>query len=452
MWDFRGMLLFATCTVATALLQQQPRRAQALKFTSFHEADSATTLVVDCTHPTCRQLTHHLKVKGQRELHLGLSSLRADSTTEQVLLAVNSPSLPLAPFRHVSTNHFDVDSFLSVWTACNPQVALSHYNVLKVAAMIGDFRELSLSSEDGDETAFKALALVCWLNSEEKRLFYKPFEGSISRAMGEGEEGDEKFNYFLPKFQEVLEDPMKFADEWEEEYQRVVQEYSMLHFSGIGGGSPSSSSSSSFEHFRDISLVVVRSPSPCHYYALFSASIGADVVLSIYSGNRYELEIKYTTYIDLHSRPCLPRVELEPLVKRLNELELELKLKLQLELGTETETKTKTKPKTDVKADQAVEWFANRINDSGPLCRLEAKAAKHLTKAERYGHPFERPIYSSSIPPAVFEATVRSFFAHAYASSSSSSSSSSSPQRCRKDWTWADYTAFNRNIDWSKTW
>jgi hypothetical protein len=36
---------------------------------------------------------------------------------------------------------------------------------------------------------------------------------------------------------------------------------------------------------------------------------------------------------------------------------------------------------------------------AGPMLRLERQGDR-LTKAQRYGHPYERPIYSSNIPPS----------------------------------------------------
>ena len=44
-------------------------------------------------------------------------------------------------------------------------------------------------------------------------------------------------------------------------------------------------------------------------------------VLSIYDNNRYELEYKYTTWVDIVSRPTLPRIDLSPLANQLNQLE-----------------------------------------------------------------------------------------------------------------------------------
>lgn len=45
-----------------------------------------------------------------------------------------------------------------------------------------------------------------------------------------------------------------------------------------------------------------------------------------------------------------------------------------------------------------LQWVANSLTDTGPLLRLQRRG-ENLTKAQRYGHPYERPIYSSAIPP-----------------------------------------------------
>lgn len=410
----QGALLFASSTLGLAGLQSLRKQAlinsHQISFISFESASPESTLVVDCTHPHCRQLTHHLKLLGQRELHLDTVKFKGDSSTEQVLLAIKASSL--SPFATVTSNHWDVDSFLCCWSCINPQLALQHHDVIREAARIGDFRELWLGddADSNSEASFKALALVCWLNSEEKRLFYKPFESSISRAGGE-EDSDGKWEYFLPLFAEVVADPAKFCDQWQEEYLRVLQEYNMLHAQpDPGKGSPLCK----IETFPDISFVCVRGNcEPLHYYSLFSPSRGFDIVLSMWQGNRYELEIKYTTYITLASRPSLPRVELEALAKTLNACEKETQ-------GGD------------------VHWFANRITDSGPILRLDS-ASKHLSKAERYGHPFERPIHPSSIDPDVFLGTVVDYLRFALAESTPA----------RKDWSWPELHSYNKGIDWS---
>lgn len=66
---------------------------------------------------------------------------------------------------------------------------------------------------------------------------------------------------------------------------------------------------------EDLGLTFVHAPQPLHYYSLFSWSAGTDVVVAMYSGNRYEVECKYTQFVVLHSRPVWPRVNLAPLAE-----------------------------------------------------------------------------------------------------------------------------------------
>ena len=95
-------------------------------------------------------------------------------------------------------------------------------------------------------------------------MFYKPFEGSISRKeLGE----EEKFNFFLPLFASILEDPMKYNNQWREEYNNIILGYKKLHKDGGGN----------IESYGDISLVILSLIEPIHYYALFSATVGFDM-------------------------------------------------------------------------------------------------------------------------------------------------------------------------------
>ena len=67
-----------------------------------------------------------------------------------------------------------------------------------------------------------------------------------------------------------------------------------------------------------IGLAIARPDGPMHYYSLFSRSLGSDVLLTVYPGNKYELEAKYTQYVQFHSRPVWPRLDFGPLAKVCN--------------------------------------------------------------------------------------------------------------------------------------
>ena len=308
--------------------------------------------------------------------------LRDDTSAGAVLRALRHPATPGLEARAVTANHFDVDGFIGVWSLLQPELALRHEELLRSVAALGDFRELDFLHP----LAAHALQLVCWLNAEEKALFYEPF-GAPTRRRREDEASAEKFAWFLPRFAAVLEKPEAGRAAWQPEYDRVQAAVARLQ-----------APPTQRRHYPEIALAVVATSAPAPYYALFGPTVGSDIVLSLYEGQRYELEYKYTTWIDLESRPTLPRLPLAPLVARLNALE------------------------TSGRA-----WAADGITDTGPLLRL---AGKKISKAERYADPDGRPIYASSILPDDLEREVVAFFRAGYAGI-----------EAKKYWTWAEVKA-----------
>eukprot|EP00467_Chlorarachnion_reptans_P000782 CAMPEP_0114534710 /NCGR_PEP_ID=MMETSP0109-20121206/27994_1 /TAXON_ID=29199 /ORGANISM="Chlorarachnion reptans, Strain CCCM449" /LENGTH=966 /DNA_ID=CAMNT_0001718159 /DNA_START=523 /DNA_END=3421 /DNA_ORIENTATION=+ len=327
------------------------------------------------------------------------------SSSDGVLTAIKLNHPLITKNNYISTNHFDIDSFVSVWSYLNRDLAIKFDQVLREVARIGDFRELRLE----ESFQLKALKLCCWLNTVEKKNFYEPFESSTEK-----DDSDvEKFEYFLPKFSLVLEDPDSFKKDWSDEYARVIFDYALINKTKIEGlvEEPDASLKArvNVKKYKNIDLVLVSCPDPVHYYALFSVGRDFDIVVSIYDEQRYEVELKYTTYVDI-DRPVLPRVSLEPLVRVLNSYE-----------------------------NGDLRWHAPSFKDSGPLLRLdpvtedEARAEdrgledkkrdKHkrgfprirkLSKAQRYGNPFGRPIYSSNLESSAFKAIVLSYFRWGY--------------------------------------
>eukprot|EP00241_Pyramimonas_parkeae_P017185 CAMPEP_0114291176 /NCGR_PEP_ID=MMETSP0059-20121206/8342_1 /TAXON_ID=36894 /ORGANISM="Pyramimonas parkeae, Strain CCMP726" /LENGTH=628 /DNA_ID=CAMNT_0001412647 /DNA_START=195 /DNA_END=2082 /DNA_ORIENTATION=+ len=344
------------------------------------------TLVVDCLHPTCPTLTHH---KGGRTP----DDFKADTSGETVLNAIKAEADVLNQVKFVTCNHYDIDGLVAVWAAMHPTEALKHHDLLRQASIIGDLRELDLDAPMAKE----ALHLCCWSNAVERSLFYRPFDGS------ESEGANEKYGYFLPRLRDVLiglerGKASSVCSEGQEEYAQVVDHLRVVC-------EPSCVKKAIPEH----SLIVLTPAHPVHYYALFSKTIGYDVLLTMYPGNRYELECKYTGYVDIVSRPVMPRIDMSPLVKFLNTLETLVD----------------------------VQWTCSRFTDSGPIMRLDSLSNK-LTKAQRYGNPCERPIFSSSVRPEQMQMLVESFFEHALLGVS--------PKRF---WTWEELQRINRSMDWA---
>ncbi len=323
-------------------------------FIPFHELNNREAIIVDGAHSSGLILSHW---KGQNNIE-GI----ADDTSAGIVINAIIHNHPGLRYELITATHFDIDGLVGVWSLFEPGLALQYEKVLKAVARIGDFRELNLSLEEDDA----ALKIVCWIDAEERTRFYPPFgDDHELKACAE------KFAWFLPRFAEVIKNPDQFIEVWSKDYLRIKNDYETIQ-----------GNTSDFSVIREIGLTIIKTPQPVSYYALFSATHGTDIVLSMYSENRYELEYKYTTWVDIVSRPALPRISLQPLCDQLNEIETSGK-----------------------------KWFCDAINDTGPLLRIENS---ELTKAERFAHPTEREIFSSSIAADVFEKLVNDFFLQAY--------------------------------------
>ncbi|AII50895.1 DUF6687 family protein [Hymenobacter sp. APR13] len=345
-------------------------------FVPFQQLRQQPTIVVDSTGLGAALTLAHWRGAATPE------PLRDDTSAGSVLRALRQTHTPGLAAAAVTANHFDVDGFVGVWALLNPELALQHEALLRLVATLGDFRELDWQHPQ----AHHALQLVCWLNAEEKARFYEPF-GAPARRRREDEASAEKFAWFLPRFAAVLHNPAPYRAIWEQEYSRVLQAVAVLH-----------SAATTVRRYPQIGLTVVRTPEPLPYYALFSASRGTDMVLSLYDGQRYEFEYKYTTWIDLESRPTLPRLPLDALAARLNALE--------------------ATPRR---------WTHDGITDTGPLLRLSGKG---LTKPQRYADPDQRPLYTSSVPAEELEQEVVRFFEAGYGGIAP-----------RRYWSWAEIRA-----------
>jgi hypothetical protein len=348
-------------------------------FVPFAQLRRQPTIVVDSTGLGAALTLAHWRGAATPE------ALRDDTSAGSCLRALHAPTTPGLEAVAVTANHFDIDGFVGVWALLNPELALAHEALLRLVATLGDFREIDWQHPLADH----ALKLACWLNAEEKAHFYEPF-GAPARRRREDEASAEKFAWFLPRFAEVLLAPETGRAAWQLEYERVKAGVAALH-------GPLTQRTD----YPDLGLVVVRTPAPVPYYALFGPTAGFDWVLSLYDGQRYELECKYTTWIDLKSRPTLPRLPLAPLAARLNELER-----------------------------SNYRWGADQLTDTGPLLRL---AGRPLTKAERYADPDGRPIYASALAASVVESEVVAFLQSGYASI-----------QPKKYWTWAEVRAANK--------
>lgn len=350
---------------------------QKRQFLPFSEVKDKKAIVVDSTHANGFMLSHWRGAPTPDAVK--------DDTSAAIVLNAIRQGLPELDLPYVTANHFDIDGFVGVWALLNPELALDNEELLRQMALIGDFRELDLNHP----LAGEALKLVCWLNAKERDLFYKPFEADEMEEK-EAAQCVQKFKYFLREFGRVLQDPDWEKGAWEDEVASVLLGYRDMY-----------KPDTKITRLPEIGLVIVETPHPLHYYALFNRTQGFDIVLACYQGNKYELEYKYTTWVDITSRPTLPRLSMAPLAARLNELEA-----------------------------SGRRWTYDAITETGPLLRLDGDK---LTRSETYANPTEREIYTSSIPVEELKQEVVEYYQQAYQGI-----------QPKYNWTWKEVKELNR--------
>ena len=253
------------------------------KFTALPATDQSKATVIDCTHASADScLTHH-----RQKLQLS-PTLADDTSTGIVLNALAASDKVLHAGKLVSCNHFDVDGFLAVYCALQPENALKHEELLRAAARIGDFRELRVqrgSATSLDQHLFEypddaALKICCWLNSVEAQEFWRPF-GKSETDPAASMHGKDKFSFFLTertlsRFEELLSSLDPSAEEINSALPAVDGAEGILQreFDLVRQHIYAVQESRKVRH-HGIGLAVLGPLQyPLHYYALFSATHG----------------------------------------------------------------------------------------------------------------------------------------------------------------------------------
>ncbi len=347
------------------------------KFVPYHLLNGQKAIVIDGYYHNGLVLSHW---KGANTIN----EIKDDSSAAIVLNALEK-NIEGLDTEIVSATHFDIDGFIGVWALFNPELALQYKATLKEVATIGDFRELDIQHPNTNH----ALQLVCWLNKVEAANFYKPF-GYLRLGINEMEACADKFEYCLKHFTDVLINTENYKNDWDEEYKKVLEDLEKIKNAKI-------------TTLDELKIIFIETPEPLHYYALFSVTKGYDIVISLYANNRYEIEHKYTTWVDIASRITFPRLHLKALADILNKEE---------------------------KSSQ--KWSANHYTDTGALLSLNSL---ELDKETRFDSPYKRPILSSTIEAEHFKNIVSDFFRQSYKNISP-----------KHNWTWAETRKINKEL------
>ncbi len=274
-----------------------------LEFLSYEQAHSCpddTLIVCDCYYPRGLNLTHLYSERVPQEY-------RSNTSTETVLkwLAEPNEDKPGAEATKVTCNHWDIDGFLAVWAACNPNEALKNTALLIAAATLGDFREF----DHTDPMGLEALKICCLLNAVEAKEFCLPF-GDLEDATIEYQVAVQKFTYFLQHFNSWLDNLESYEDLWIEEYRKVLHDIRAIEQGAVH-----------ITEYTDPGISVVTSDIPLHYYAIFSHVKGGAVLTELAEPHYIEFEYRYETAVGKLNKSVLKRLDLSAVAESLTSLE-----------------------------------------------------------------------------------------------------------------------------------
>lgn len=269
-----------------------------MKFLFYNSGiDQSRTMVVDGVEKCRVNLSHW--PNNQTPEHL-----KADTSTE---IALNLAVDPYADrlfenIEYVSNNHFDTDGLLSCWTAMNPHEALPHKEFLIRAAEAGDFGwfttpeavrfDLAVSAfEDPQRSPLKAH--FAGLDETQKyQLIYETLLGELPGLL----------RNFQARYREL----------YEEEFARLAEARSAL----AGGAA-------TIHEYSETGLSVIDARKEFPLTSRFNACRHDRLLTFVEDegGLRSEFFYHIVTWFETKTLSKRPRIDLAPLVNRLNAIE-----------------------------------------------------------------------------------------------------------------------------------
>jgi hypothetical protein len=213
----------------------------------------------------------------------------------------------------VSNSHFDEDGLLGVFALVDPEAALGLKDLVIDVARAGDF-----GWSHTRHAARVAFAISALVDPTLSPLDAATFEGDYPAMAAQ------LYRELLPMVPELLIDVDRFRDLWANEDEHLTASEHMLD----------DGEATLVEH-PELDLAVVTFPSALRDRVVHRFTQQRDAGLhpmavhnrtqmtriTYVSEGRYEVQLRYETWVQLVSRRPLPRPELAPLAARLNDLE-----------------------------------------------------------------------------------------------------------------------------------
>jgi hypothetical protein len=229
------------------------------------------------------------------------AEFRADTSAEMVLNYLATPGARKEyahKVRAVSNNHFDEDGLCAVWAMVHPKLAREHQSLLVDVATAGDFNTYRRPQ------AAKVVFTIRTHADPRTSPAYKELEDDDGT-------GSARYEVLLPLLEGFLDDTELYGAYWDEEWSVMLKSKTAMVMGQV-----------ELREIPHVDLAVAQAPEALHPMVLYN-SIERLRVLTALPGGSYELRYRYETWVQFASRKVMPRVDLAPLLPRLQELEKE---------------------------------------------------------------------------------------------------------------------------------
>jgi hypothetical protein len=239
-------------------------------------------------------------------------ALKRDTSTATVFAYLDAPELHQS-VEIASNNHFDEDGLFSMFTLCQPVLALKHRELLMAAALAGDFGVYS-----DPNAARLAFVIEGFADKTISPLPEKVFAGCEQQQVAE------LYRHMLDRLPGILENLDAFEDFWSDQDAHLSESESLV-----------SDGTVQIEQITDLDLAIVRIPgdvpertvrhylqpelAAVHPFAIHSAT-ECSRIIRIY-GDQFDFYFRYESWLQFISRRPLHRVALDGLVDQLNSIE-----------------------------------------------------------------------------------------------------------------------------------
>lgn len=265
-----------------------------MKYIPYARLDGVPNVIVDGAAQKDTSLTlSHWPGSGSPE------EFRADTSTEMVLRYLDTAGARknYAPrARAVSNNHFDEDGLCAVWAMLHPKLARKHRDLLVDVATAGDFYTYRRP---------QAAKVVFTIRSYADPRISPVFD----KLQNDDSSGSARYQALLPLLEGFLVDTEQYGPFWDEQWSLMLKSKTAMVMGQV-----------ELREVPHVDLAVAVAPEALHPMVLYNSTERLRVLTAL-PGGFYDLRYRYESWVQYASRPVMPRVDLAPIIARLQEVE-----------------------------------------------------------------------------------------------------------------------------------